>query len=185
MASAFGHAAVSLALSQTGMAKSMSWRLLLAGVVLSILPDADSIGFWFGIPYASFWGHRGFSHSIVFALLVALFTQWLLFNKGKTLSERIRIISFLLFSCVSHAVLDAMTTGGLGVAFFAPFDNERYFFSFRPIKVSPISVRAFFNGQGWKVIRSEVIWIGIPALLIIVAGWSVKFVRKKMRLHKS
>jgi hypothetical protein len=34
----------------------------------------------------------------------------------------------------SHGALDAMTDGGLGIAFFAPFDNTRYFFPFRPIK---------------------------------------------------
>lgn len=176
MASAFGHAAAAVAFSQAGITKPMTWRLLLAGVVLSILPDADSIGFLFGVPYGSFWGHRGFSHSIVFALLIAVLTQQLCFNKHKTRTEAYRIILFLFFSCVSHTVLDAMTTGGLGVAFFSPFNNERYFFPFRPIKVSPISVKAFFNGQGWKVIRSEVIWIGIPVLAILVVSGLVRMV---------
>jgi len=48
---------------------------------------------------------------------------------------------FLLFSyffvvTASRGALDAMTDGGLGIAFFAPFDNRRYFFPFRSIKVS-------------------------------------------------
>lgn len=33
-----------------------------------------------------------------------------------------------------------LTDGGLGVAFFSPFDNKRYFLPWRPIRVSPISV---------------------------------------------
>nr|HRC76832.1 rhodanese-like domain-containing protein [Kouleothrix sp.] len=37
------------------------------------------------------------------------------------------------FSDDVHGVLDAMTDGGLGVAFFAPFSATRYFFPFRPI----------------------------------------------------
>jgi inner membrane protein len=28
----------------------------------------------------------------------------------------------------SHGVLDALTNGGHGIAFFSPFLNERYFF---------------------------------------------------------
>jgi inner membrane protein len=170
MASAFGHAAVSLALNQTGLVKQYSWRLMACGVVLSVLPDADSVGFTLGVPYGSFWGHRGFSHSILFAVLISIFTQVLLFRNGKSLGEAIRVFLFLFLSCVSHSILDAMTTGGLGVAFFSPFDNARYFLPFRPIKVSPISINAFFNGKGWAVIQSESIWIGIPCILIIICS---------------
>jgi inner membrane protein len=60
-----------------------------------------------------------------------------------------------------------MTDGGLGIAFFAPFDNERYFFPWRPIAVSPISVTAFFSERGLAVIRSEILWIWIPCLLLV------------------
>jgi inner membrane protein len=63
-----------------------------------------------------------------------------------------------------------MTTGGLGVAFFSPFENSRYFFPFRPIKVSPMSVESFFEGKGLVVIKSELIWIGIPTLLLLAWG---------------
>lgn len=179
MASAFGHTFAALAISQTGLVKATNWRLIIAGIVLSILPDADSIGFAFGIPYASFWGHRGFSHSIVFALLVAVLVQQLFFRFKVNFFGSIKIISFLFFSCVSHAVLDAMTTGGLGVAFFAPFDNTRYFFSFRPIKVSPINVKAFFDGKGIAVLKSEAIWIGIPCTAIILSSIFFRLIWRK------
>jgi inner membrane protein len=46
----------------------------------------------------------------------------------------------------SHGILDAMTDGGLGVAFFSPFDDTRCFFPFRPIKVSPIGLSFFSCG---------------------------------------
>ncbi|HVR39947.1 MAG TPA: metal-dependent hydrolase, partial [Thermoanaerobaculia bacterium] len=45
---------------------------IVAGVIASILPDADVAGFAFGIPYGSMFGHRGFTHSILFALLASL-----------------------------------------------------------------------------------------------------------------
>jgi inner membrane protein len=81
-----------------------------------------------------------------------------------------QVFLFYFLSCVSHSILDAMTTGGLGVAFFSPFENSRYFFPFRPIKVSPMSVASFFEGKGLVVIKSELIWIGIPTLLLLAWG---------------
>jgi inner membrane protein len=50
-----------------------------------------------------------------------------------------------------------LTSGGLGIALFAPFDNTRYFYSFTPIKVSPIGVEAFFSARGLAVLKSEFI----------------------------
>jgi inner membrane protein len=58
-----------------------------------------------------------------------------------------------------------MTDGGLGIAFFAPFDNTRYFLPFRPIKVSPIGL-SFFSARGLDVIRSELLWVCLPAAII-------------------
>ena len=60
-------------------------------------------------------------------------------------------------------MLDAMTNGGLGVAFFSPFDTTRYFLPFRPVEVSPIGVREFFTGRAWNILISEMKWIWIPA----------------------
>lgn len=172
MASAFGHAAASIALSQTGLVSKPDWKLLFLGIFVSIVPDIDSIGFALGVPYNSFWGHRGFSHSIVFAMLLAGFITW--FYRNQPARRMAAVFAFIFLSCISHAILDGMTTGGLGVAFFAPFNNKRYFFPFRPIKVSPISVKAFFEGKGWEIIRSEAIWIGIPCAAIIATSLVVK-----------
>ncbi|MES2690244.1 MAG: metal-dependent hydrolase [Bacteroidota bacterium] len=180
MASAFRHAAAALALGQTGIAGKSSWRLLLAGIVLSILPDADSIGFLVGITYKSFWGHREFSHSIVFAVFIAAIVQQLFFNSHSSKGERIRVFIFLFLGCISHAILDAMTTGGLGVAFFSPFDDTRYFFPWRPIKVSPINVHAFFEGKGLAVLKSE----AVCAASVILLSWLVRKM-KRMSVNKN
>ncbi len=167
MASAFGHAAAAFAISRFGMVQKPVWPLLVLGIFASILPDADSIGFKFGVPYDSFWGHRGFTHSIVFALLVAIVFTTLFYFRSQP-GQKLLIALYLFLCCISHAILDAMTNGGLGVAFFSPFNNHRYFFGFRPIKVSPISVAEFFKGRGLIVMKSEAVWIGIPTLCIYV-----------------
>ncbi|HSV89890.1 MAG TPA: hypothetical protein VLH80_02270, partial [Nitrospiraceae bacterium] len=62
-----------------------------------------------------------------------------------------------------HGVLDAMTNGGLGVAFFSPFDTTRYFFPLRPVFVSPIGVSEFFSEYGVRILASEAIWIWLPS----------------------
>ena len=56
-----------------------------------------------------------------------------------------------------------MTSGGGGIAFFAPFVNERYFFPWRPILVSPMSIRRFFSARGAAILASEFVWVWIPA----------------------
>jgi inner membrane protein len=48
-----------------------------------------------------------------------------------------------------------MTDGGLGIAFFAPFSNARYFFPWRPIPVAPLSLGTLLSGRGLRVIRWE------------------------------
>lgn len=72
------------------------------------------------------------------------------------------------FVTASHAILDMMTNGGLGVAIFSPFDLTRYFFDFRPVVVSPIGVVRFFSEWGLNVVKSEIVWIILPALAAAV-----------------
>jgi inner membrane protein len=121
----------------------------------------------FGIPYESQWGHRGFTHSFVFATGLA-FLLTLFHRKISSTPQAVFWLCFL--STVSHGVLDSMTNGGRGVAFFWPFSLERIFLPFRPIQVSPIGVSGFFSEWGVRVIASELIWILIPALVIGTIG---------------
>ena len=67
----------------------------------------------------------------------------------------------------SHGVLDALTNGGLGIAFFAPFDSTRYFFAWRPVRVSPISITAFFSRWGVRIVLSEMLYIWLPTGLLL------------------
>ena len=55
----------------------------------------------------------------------------------------------------SHGFFDAMTDGGLGIAFFAPFTNTRYFLPWRPIPVAPLSLEGLLNPRGLRMLRWE------------------------------
>ena len=169
MASAFSHAVAGLALGTAFWRPGVPARFWVLGATLAALPDADSIGFRFGIAYGDVLGHRGLTHSLAFAAVLSAAVVALAFpgdSAGPV--PRAQLWFYLFLATASHGVLDALTNGGLGVAFFAPFENGRYFFPFTPIEVSPISVRAFFTARGARVLASELVWVWVPSILFAV-----------------
>lgn len=168
------HPAVPLALAAV-IRRDISRRLLLAGIVAAILPDLDVLAFRFGIPYAADWGHRGFSHSLFFALLIAVLGVVF----ARTLkTKRKTAFWFLGLATASHGVLDAFTNGGLGIAFFWPMSSERFFFPLQPIQVSPLSLSGFLSERGITVLRSELVWVWLPCIGIAVVAMTYRGLRR-------
>lgn len=162
MPSVFSHAVAALAVGTAFFGHRASARVWTLGAVCAVLPDADVIGFKFGIHYGDLLGHRGLTHSLAFAAVLAGLVLPL--ARGREGPSAARLWTFLFLATASHGFLDAFTNGGLGVAFFSPFDPTRYFFPFRPIVVSPISPGRFFSGRGLEVMRSELVWVWGPSL---------------------
>ena len=166
MPTVFSHPAPVLALGALLAGRGLSARMLLFGVCC---------GFRLGVSYGDVLGHRGFSHSLVFAGLMGL--------AGAAFAPLLRggrLTGFCMgfFGVVSHILLDAMTSGGLGVAAFWPFDPSRRFFGWRPIRVSPLDLPAFLSRRGADVLLSELRWVWLPCLAVI-AG--VRLFRKARR----
>jgi inner membrane protein len=171
MASLITHAAVGIALGQAATRKLRQRPVFWAVAVLcSILPDFDVIGFQFGVRYGNLWGHRGMTHSLLFAAVAATVFAIAL---GDTAKDRCKLAGLLFLVTASHGVLDALTNGGLGVAFFSPFDRHRYFFPWRPIWVSPIGARALFSSRALQVMQHE-FWVWAPALTLSAVMWAVR-----------
>lgn len=161
------HAIVGLALGQAAPAESQcDWKFWVLAIGCSVLPDFDVIGFGFGIPYGDLWGHRGMTHSLLFAALLGVAAGAIL-GGGK--AQVFRNSSLLFLVAASHGLLDAMTNGGLGIAFFSPFDTTRYFFHWRPIQVSPIGIGGFFSARGASILFSETIYVWMPAAIVGLA----------------
>ena len=141
----------------------------LLGAFAAVVPDFDVIGFGFGVDYADPLGHRGLSHSLAFA---AAFAALLVFTSRRSLPRRARFPAwlYLALAIASHGLFDALTDGGLGVALLAPFSHERFFFPWQPIAVSPLGVSRIFSARGVAVLTSELLWVGIPALGIVLFG---------------
>ena len=169
MPSAFAHAVSAAAIGGWFNYPGKPWKFWLLAIFCSAIPDADVITFAFNIPYEHWLGHRGFFHSITFAVILGVLVTFLFYRTTSLLSSQgIGLICVFTLCTFSHGILDMLTSGGEGIALFAPFDNTRYFFSFRPIQVSPIGASKFFSEWGIRVLKSEAIWIGLPSAGIII-----------------
>ena len=151
------HAAVPIAGALILGRRKIPIPVMVAGIAFAMLPDADVIGFRFGIEYADSWGHRGATHSLLFAAIAALFATAILRPQKYLIAS-----TFLFISMASHGLLDTLTNGGLGAALLWPVDDARYFAPFTPIAVSPIGLTNFISERGLRVLISEAIWIWTP-----------------------
>ncbi|MGN7767672.1 metal-dependent hydrolase [Stenotrophomonas sp. 22692] len=199
MPSIITHAAVPLALWCAADRDRIPAWLLAAGVVAAMLPDADVLAFALHIPYADAFGHRGASHSLLFAcVLAALAAVWAFFGSGRpwsaphssgsrrpwsavsrqprlaptqrgpTLASTVQAAVFVFICAASHPLLDAMTSGGLGVALAWPWSEQRFFAPWRPIRVSPFAPQ-FFSARGIATLLSELRWVWLPLAGAVVA----------------
>ncbi|HEU5155007.1 MAG TPA: metal-dependent hydrolase [Gemmatimonadales bacterium] len=174
MASAFSHAIAALSIAACFSRPGVPKRCWIAGALCAVAPDLDVIGFGFGIQYGDLLGHRGLTHSVAFAATLAALVTFTVFRESVPGLSRRALFAYLFLATASHGFLDAMTDGGLGVAFFAPFSNARYFLPWTPIRVSPIGVSRFFTDRALAVLKSEVVWIWMPASLLALVGWGVR-----------
>jgi inner membrane protein len=127
------------------------WRRSVFWSAMSMAPDADVVAFALGIPYSHPLGHRGASHSLVAALVAAL----ALGAARRRHFSRMFLLGVLTVG--SHAILDAFTDGGLGVALAWPFSNDRFFAPWRPIPVAPIGL-GFLSTRGMVVAATELFY---------------------------
>src|SRR5215475_4502264 len=149
MPSAFTHAFSGAAVSALAPRRFRGARLAFLLAAIAALPDLDVLAFRLGIPYGHPFGHRGFSHSLTCALFVALLLSACL-CRGSSLWSRsgVGLLLVIFAAGASHGFLDAFTDAGLGVGFFVPFSSQRFFFPWRPVLTSPLSIQEFFSRRG-------------------------------------
>jgi inner membrane protein len=155
-----GHVAVGVVAARwrcRGRARPLAVAMLGLSA-LSLLPDADFIAFPLGIPYAHPLGHRGMTHSPAFAVLVGLLVALVLRLRGRPALGDALLVTVVV---ASHGVLDAFTTGGLGVEFLWPLDAHRFFAPLRFIPVAPLGAR-MLSARGLSVLLTEAV-LFLPA----------------------
>jgi inner membrane protein len=165
MATLYTHAAVGLGLGKLFTDRPMPWSFWLLAGVLPCVPDLDGFS-TYGSEHAC--GHRGLTHSLCFAALLGCVTALATFRAFKLQYWPLAGIYFAI--AASHMVLDALTSGGSGVAVFWPISSQR-FGPYGPIHVADI-------GAGWpnpwtsRAIRTELLYVWLPMglLLAVIAG---------------
>ena len=183
MPTILSHTAIPLALGLGLGTRVIPPRLLIAGIVASIIPDLDVLAFRLHIPYADNFGHRGASHSLLFALILATISA--LFSR-QLITKPLTAFWFIAVSAASHGILDTFTNGGLGVALMWPFSGERYFTPWRVIEVSPLSLQRILSPRGIQVLQSELFWIWLPALALFILLFAIRkiLVRHQRKINR-
>jgi len=176
--SAFSHAVAALGIGACFYRPEVPKRVWVLGAACAALPDLDVIGFRFGIAYGDMLGHRGLSHSLAFAAALAAAVVGLGFRRGVPGLRARTLWAYFFLATASHGFLDAFTDGGMGVAFFAPIDNTRYFFPIRPIHVSPLMPRYFLSARGWAALRSELPWVWLPSAVLAMLAFAWRRIRR-------
>lgn len=166
MASIVAHAAAAAAL---GSVARPTRAVVGTCAALAVVPDLDVVAFALGIPYAHPLGHRGLTHAVAFAVALGLVVAYTAFRRDPA---RHQLAALFALATASHGVLDAMTTGGLGVGFGIPFTSERFFLPVRPIAVSPIGIEPFLGARGLAVLANELVWVGLPSAGLALAAWA-------------
>lgn len=160
------HFAPAVALAVAIGPRTVGWRLTLAGAACAVLPDADFALYLLRIDsYDGPYGHRGFSHSIGFALLVGLLGALLAPAGGR---RRAFVGAFLALCTLSHPLIDGLFDRGICNAWRWPLDGARHCLPWRPIPMQGVPL--FGMGR----LGQELVWIGLPLLAGALAGLGVR-----------
>ena len=132
MASPWAHAIAGAAVGSFYQGEKRG-RVITLAAICAAAPDLDLIGWPLGISPESLLGHRGLTHSVPFAIVLGGLAT-IFFLPSLIRRERITAACLLVLATATHGVLDAMTSyAPTGPAFWAPFTNQRYRFSWTPL----------------------------------------------------
>jgi inner membrane protein len=160
VASPWAHAIVGAAAGALYQAPRDRRRVIAVAAICAVVPDLDLIGWPLGVSTFTLFGHRGLSHSIAFAVVLGIVAAVALLPAAPR-RDRVVAAAVLILATATHSVLDAMTTySPTGPAFWAPFSNQRYRFSWMPLTGAGGLQTDF--GQ-------EALYACLPALVLIVS----------------
>lgn len=167
------HFAPAIALALAVGPQRVGWRLALAGSLFAVLPDVDFALVALGFDrYSGPYGHRGFTHSIAFALtLGALGSLW----AGPGWRRRLGAAGFLAMCTVSHPLLDGLMDTAICNAWLWPMDEARICLDWRPVPMRGVPL------FGMQRLQQELLWIGMPLLLLANAGMLLRWALPSLR----
>ena len=159
MTTLYTHAVTGLGLGRLCTPRPVPWSYWALATVLPLIPDLDVFS---DAAYGSPMGHRGITHSLLFALAMGLVTGSMTARYFRIRWWRLAIVFFAIVA--SHGLLDALTRGGEGIPFFWPVGGR--YGNWGPIPVSDI---AFDLPTPWysHAIWAELLWVWLPTILLV------------------
>jgi inner membrane protein len=117
------------AVGEVVLGKKAGNKAIMWGAVGGLIPDLDVLITPFFNEVDGLFVHRGFSHSIVFAFLLAPLLGWLVhrIHRKKMSITKFEWVKLIFWSAFTHPFLDYLTTYGTGA--FLPFSGYRVEFS--------------------------------------------------------
>src|SRR5437870_102163 len=114
MPSPFSHGIASLAIGKAYSARSMPLRFWVLSILCAMAPDIDVLGGHLGIRFWGLFGHRGITHSLLFAALAGGFVVLAFFRETPEGISRKNLFFYFFLVTASHGILDALVEGVLG-----------------------------------------------------------------------
>lgn len=103
------------------LGKKVGNKAMLYGAIAGTIPDLDVLTRYFVDTVTAIEWHRGFSHSIFFAILHAPLFGWLIYKiERKSRATFVDWSRLMFWGLLTHPILDAFTTWGTQL--FWPFD---------------------------------------------------------------
>jgi inner membrane protein len=179
MPTIYTHSVVGLGLARLFARRPMPWAYWGLAAVLPIIPDLDAFSM---AAYGSPSGHRGFTHSLAFALAVSTIAAGaacLCFRACKgdrpiLPAEKLgpsspfrswwRLAGVFFIISASHGLLDALTRGGFAIPFFWPLPGR--WGNWGPIPASTIGFE-LPDPFHQPAMRAEMLWIWLPLGLLV------------------
>lgn len=149
---------------------------MLAGAVAQSFPDIDFISTFWLRDAGDIIGHRGFTHSIIFAILATALLSWLtkiIFRK-RGLSWKTCIL-LIGINMATHLFIDAFNAYGVG--WLEPFSHKRFSFHLLFVADPFFSIWPFIGFMGLLIFRNSYkrrkLWwrvgLGLPVVYLVYA----------------
>lgn len=152
------------AVAEAVAGKKMGNKAALWGAIAGTIPDLDVLTLSMYHPIDAALAHRGFSHSLLFALIMGPLLGWLIHRLYRKKYAQKTWIWLFFLSIITHPILDMFTN--YGTEFLWPFDYRITFntvFVIDPLYTIPFMfclIIALFlkRDNRW---RSKINWTGI------------------------
>jgi inner membrane protein len=159
-----GHLALGLVAArlQPGSRKGLAQRLALYAL-LAVAPDLDLVPIALGWGHLVPLGHRGATHSLAVAALVAAAVAF-----AWPGTSRVRTGLFAFLAMASHGLVDPLVEGSSGTALLWPFANVLFTWGgFQPVPATPVGFE-LLAANGFLHLAFEVV---LFAPLAVYALW--------------